>query len=106
MEIKVIVTHTASPELLAVLGGLVGKSGSNGTPVKNSLPKNQSTVSSSVDGKGEITITEIRELATKLSKDDGKGDKVKGLLKEFNTKAITGLTVDQYSDFHTKLKAL
>jgi len=103
MNIQLTVTHTASPELLAVLGGLL--KGESKSSAKSSAQK--TTVSASTDeGTGDITITEIRELATDLSKNKGKGEKVKALLTEFDCKAITGLKADQYENFYNKLKAL
>lgn len=103
---KLTVVHTASPELLAVLGGLLKSESKTHTAKPVTSSNGISNSAKDNEAESEITITEIRELATKLSKNDGKGEKVKTLLTEFNCKAITNLKADQYESFYAKLKAL
>ena len=108
MELKATITLTASPELLAVLGGFFKGSVKN-EPVKEAPAKTTASAKiaapATESGDG-INITKIRELATKLSKEDGKGEQVKGLLKEFDCKALTNLKPDQYETFYSKLNSL
>lgn len=109
MDIKLTVVHTASPELLAVLGGLV--KGENKAPApKSSTIKPAATVTSTTltedTSEEKLKLTTIRELATDLSKNKGIGTAVKALLAEFNCDGLSNLEKDQYEDFYTKLQKL
>jgi hypothetical protein len=107
LEIKLTVTHTASPELLAALGGL-GKADAKPAvqAQKSPAPTNGVSHPSKAGDSKTVSITDIRQLATKLSKTEGKGEQVKQLLASFDCKSLTSLTPEQYQDFHDQLNSL
>ena len=128
MEIKIAVTVDLSTQTIEVLKQLLNSSKNEDTKaaepveVKSLKEKPESTkikvekpkveIAETVEEKeepkqfnGDITLEQLRAAGAEKSK-EGKAEKVKSLLAEYDAKSISTVAPENYIEFYSKLTAL
>lgn len=122
MNITVTITHNVAPEVLSLLEKFVSnlpaekkqapvKQMKNSDkpveepPAKDTSSEAPAETSTSNEPKDSLTIEQVRAEVKKAS-EAGKKENVKALLVEFGTPNVTGLPVERFGEFVTRLKAI